>query len=99
LCVAKSGYVASSSGWFSDRSACYLASGRPVVAQQTGFEHALPTGEGLLAFASVQEAAGAVEEIAARPRAHATAARALAEEHLDARKVLGKLLDALGADP
>src|SRR5262249_42444114 len=50
LCVAKSGYVAARSGWFSDRSACYLASGRPVVAQRTGFEQRLPTGDGLLAF-------------------------------------------------
>src|SRR5262249_39444878 len=97
LCVAKSGYVASSSGWFSDRSACYLATGRPVVAQRTGFERGLPTGAGLLAFADAQEAAAAIEDVAARPTQHAAAARELAEAHLDARRVLGRLLDALGA--
>jgi hypothetical protein len=97
LCVAKSGYVASSSGWFSDRSACYLASGRPVLAQRTGFELGLPAGEGLLAFSTVEEAVAGIEEIASRPRAHRRAARELAEEKLDARRVLGGLLDALGA--
>jgi hypothetical protein len=96
LCVAKSGYVASRSGWFSDRSACYLASGRPVVAERTGFEPSLPAGAGLLAFTGVEEAAAAVQELAARPVAHGAAARELAEEHLDARRVLGGLLDALG---
>jgi hypothetical protein len=96
LCVAKSGYVASRSGWFSDRSACYLASGRPVVAQDTGFSERLPTGEGLLAFASTQEAAQAVEELATDPARHRAAARDLAEEYLDARKVLPGLLHELG---
>jgi hypothetical protein len=95
LCVAKSGYVASRSGWFSDRSAAYLASGRPVAAQDTGFGEALPVGEGLLAFATVEEAAAAVAEIEADYRRHAAAARALAEEHLDSRKVLPRLLERL----
>jgi hypothetical protein len=97
LCVAKSGYVASRGGWFSDRSACYLASGRPVVAQQTGFEELLPTEEGLLAFETATEAAQAVTEIEAHPYRHRAAARALAEEYLDARKVLSRLLEELGA--
>jgi hypothetical protein len=97
LCVAKSGYVASRSGWFSDRSACYLASGRPVVAQDTGFGEVLPCGEGLLAFSTAAEAAEAVERVAADPARHAAAARALAEEHLDSRTVLGGLLEALGS--
>jgi hypothetical protein len=97
LCVAKSGYVASRSGWFSDRSACYLASGRPVVAQDTGFGARLPAGEGLLAFTSAEEAAQAVAEVAAHPARHRAAARALAEEHLDARKVLGALVHELGS--
>jgi len=95
LSIAKSGYVASRSGWFSDRSACYLASGRPVVAQETGFSDFLPCGEGLLAFtatAGAAEAVAAVEEDLAR---HGRAARALAEEHLDARKVLPRLLEGL----
>jgi len=99
LCVAKSGYVASRSGWFSDRSACYLASGRPVVAQETGFAQRLPTGEGLLAFATTREAAQSVAEVAAHPDRHRAAARALAEEHLDARKVLPDLLHELGREP
>jgi hypothetical protein len=97
LSVAKSGYVASRSGWFSDRSACYLASGRPVVAQDTGFGHVLPTGEGLLAFATAAEGADAVATVEMDLERHATAARALAEEHLDARKVLPRLLDELAA--
>jgi hypothetical protein len=98
LSVAKSGYVASGSGWFSDRSACYLASGRPVVAQETGFGKYLPSGEGLLAFSTTDEAAAAVAEVEEAPRRHGAAARALAEEHLDARKVLPRLLDALAGN-
>ena len=97
LSIAKSGYVASRSGWFSDRSAAYLASGRPVVAQETGFGEVLPTGEGLLAFSSSEEAAAAVAAVERDPVRHGSAARALAEEHLNARKVLPRLLEALGA--
>jgi len=97
LGVAKSGYVASRSGWFSDRSACYLASGRPVVAQDTGFGGALPTGEGLLAFSTVEEAAAAVEEVARRPDRHSRVARELAEGLFDSRRVLPSLLHELGA--
>jgi hypothetical protein len=96
LSVAKSGYVASRSGWFSDRSACYLASGRPVVAQDTGFADFLPTGEGLLAFDDTAGAAEAVATVEADLDLHARAARQLAEEHLDARKVLPRLLERLG---
>lgn len=95
--IAKEGYVRSRSGWFSDRSACYLACGRPVVAQDTGFGRALPTGEGLLAFGSVEEAAAAVENVLARPREHARAARAIATDLLDSDRVLGRLLERLGA--
>jgi hypothetical protein len=99
LCVAKSGYVASRGGWFSDRSACYLASGRPVAAQETGFAELLPTGEGLLSFTTVSEAAQTVAEIEAHPGRHRAAARAIAEEHLDARRVLTRLLERLSAAP
>jgi len=95
LGIAKSGYVASRSGWFSDRSACYLASGRPVVAQDTGFGASLPVGEGLLAFATTGEAAAAVDEVESDLPRHGRAARELAEEHLDSRKVLPRLLDRL----
>jgi hypothetical protein len=96
LGIAKSGYVDSRSGWFSDRSACYLASGRPVVAQATGFEEVLPVGEGLLCFATTAEAAAAVEAVRSSPQAHRAHARELAEDRLDSRKVLSKLLFALG---
>jgi hypothetical protein len=102
LSVAKSGYVASRSGWFSDRSACYLASGRPVVAQETGFSEFLPVGEGLLEFTTTAEAAEAVAAVEADPVRHGKSARTLAEEHLDARKVLPRLLYRLagpGVEP
>ena len=90
--IAKSGYVLSRSGWFSDRSACYLASGRPVVAQDTGFSKRLPTGEGLLAFDDVDGAAAAVDAVAGDYARHRRAARALAEEHFDSDVVLARLL-------
>jgi hypothetical protein len=95
LGVAKQGYVVSRSGWFSDRSACYLASGRPVVAQDTGFGDALPTGTGLLAYADVDGAATAVEAVEGDLEAHRRAARELAVEHLDAARVLPALLERL----
>jgi len=95
--IAKEGYVRSRSGWFSDRSACYLASGRPVLAEETGFSRHLPSGRGLLAFADVDEAAAAVEAVRANPQAHAEAARQIAEAYLDSDRVLGRLLEELGA--
>jgi hypothetical protein len=96
LGIAKNGYVLSRSGWFSDRSVCYLASGRPVLAQETGFSRHLTTGRGLLAFNSVEEAVPAIEEIRGNYAIHRRAARELAEEYFDSRKVLGRLLDASG---
>lgn len=93
--IAKEGYVKSSCGWLSDRSVCYLASGRPVLAQQTGFSEAIPTGEGLLAFSSIEDAAAGVEEITTNYHQHAKAARAIAETHFDSTKVLTRLLDAV----
>ena len=95
--IAKGGYVASRCGWFSDRSAAYLASGRPVVAQDTGFPRFLPTGVGLLAFQSLDEAAARVEEVERDPARHGAAAREIAVEHLDSDRVLGSLLERLGA--
>jgi hypothetical protein len=94
--VAKEGYVESRCGWFSDRSACYLASGRPVIAQETGFARHLPVGEGLLSFTGVDQAAVAIEEINADYGRHARAARSLAEEHFDSKTVLGRLLEEVG---
>jgi hypothetical protein len=91
--VAKHGYVASRSGWFSERSACYLASGRPVLVQDTGFTDWLPSGAGVLAFGTPEEAAAGVEEVGRRYDFHCRAARNLAEEFFDARKVLPSLLE------
>ena len=90
--IAKSGYVVSRSGWFSDRSACYLASGRPVLAQDTGFGAHLPTGKGLLAFADLDEAAEGVAAVRTDYAAHTRAALRIAEEHLDSNRVLSRLL-------
>jgi hypothetical protein len=95
LGVAKSGYVAARCGWFSDRSLCYLASGRPVLAQDTGWTADLPAGEGLLAFGTVEEAAAGVEALQSDYPRHRRAARAVAEEHFASDRVLGRLLEAL----
>jgi hypothetical protein len=95
--VAKDMYVQSQGGWISDRSLCYLASGKPVLAQETGFSRHVPTGEGLLTFSTLEEAAAGVEEIARRPDLHARAARTLAEQYFDSDKVLGQLLQKLDA--
>jgi hypothetical protein len=97
LGVAKSGYVRSGCGWFSDRSCCYLASGRPVLAQQTGFGGFLPTGEGLFAFDTADDVLRAVEELRADYARHVRAARALAEAYFDSDLVLGRLLERVGA--
>jgi hypothetical protein len=83
-------------GWFSDRSACYLASGRPVLAQDTGFTEHLPTGSGLLTFETMEEAVAGVEAIDSNYGAHTLAARRIAEEHLDSRRCLSRMLAACG---
>jgi hypothetical protein len=93
---AKGGYVHTRSGWFSDRSACYLAAGRPVVLQATGFEDVLPTGDGLFAVNTPEEAADAIHRIRADYARHSRAARELAREYLDAGVVLRRLLDQIG---
>lgn len=91
--IAKSAYVKACSGWFSDRTCHYLASGRPALAQSTGFERHLPTGRGLLKFVSMEEAVEGVERINSDYKAHCRAAREIAEEYLDYRKVLPKMLE------
>lgn len=91
--IAKNAYVRGHSGWFSDRSAHYLASGKPVLAQSTGFEWRLPTGRGLLTFSSMDEAVAGVEEINRDYGGHARAAREFAEQYLDHRKVLPDMLE------
>jgi hypothetical protein len=93
LMVAKSMYVATRGGWFSDRSVCYLASGRPVLAQDTGLGDLYPVGEGLLTFSSYAEAVEGVQEISGDLPRHAAAARRVAEECFDSDRVLTSLLD------
>jgi len=97
LGIAKEGYVVSRCGWFSDRSACYLASGRPVLAQDTGFGDRLPTGAGLFAFDTTEHAVLSIEELRRDYGRHARAARAIAEEFLDSKLVLQRLLQEVGA--
>jgi hypothetical protein len=94
--VVKDVYRRFNVGWFSDRSAAYLAHGRPVVVQGNGVAAHLPTGEGLFEVNDVQEAAEAIERIARERARHAAAARRIAEEHLDTTVVLGRFLEELG---
>lgn len=94
--VAKDIYVRPRSGWFSDRSVCYLAAGKPVVTQDTGFSKLIPTGRGLFAFATMEEAAEAFAAINADYVRHAHAAREIAREYFDATTVLAKMLADAG---
>ena len=96
LMVARGMYVQTHSGWFSERSSCYLASGRPVLAQDTGLAGLYPLGEGLLTFRTLDEAAAGVEEIRANYALHSRAARELAEAYFDSDTVLTRLLGKLG---
>ncbi|HEV2728233.1 MAG TPA: hypothetical protein VGV34_08050, partial [Solirubrobacterales bacterium] len=93
--VAKDIYVRSRGGWLSDRSLCYLASGKPVLAQATGFELEVETGTGLLAFAEPEEAMAGLEEVERAYDRHSAAARELARERFGSDRVLGELLEAL----
>jgi glycosyltransferase involved in cell wall biosynthesis len=95
--VAKTGYTVSQCGWFSDRSACYLASGRPVIAQETGFGRFLPVGEGLFSFETSDDVLAAIDELRSDDRRHSRAARAIAEEHFASDRVLTALLETVGA--
>lgn len=97
--VAKNAYVAAKTGWFSTRTACYLALGVPAVVQETGFSKFLPTGKGLFAFTNPEEAIDAIERIVADPQPHAEAAREIALEHFDAQNVLTEMLDIIAAAP
>lgn len=94
--VAKEQNVELRSGWFSDRSATYLAAGRPVIVQDTGFGAALPTGEGLFPVMTLDDAIAAVETVEADYARHRRAARAIARERFEATRVLGELLGELG---
>jgi hypothetical protein len=91
--VAKHTYVTTRSGWFSDRTECYLAAGRPAVVQDTGWTAHLPHGEGLLAFSSPDEARAGIDRINSDYRAHASRAQEIARDHFEAARVLPTLLD------
>jgi hypothetical protein len=90
--VVKPGYALGHSGWFSDRSACYLAAGRPVIMQDTGVGRYLPVQAGLLTFTDMESAVAAIEQVEGNYAEHAEAAVALAREYLDANRVLAQLL-------
>jgi hypothetical protein len=91
--VAKHAYVQGRPGWFSERTACYLASARPAIVQDTGFGAVLPIGEGLMSFSTLTEAAAAIRDVEKDYARHSRAARAIAEEYFDSASVLTSLLD------
>lgn len=94
--VAKDLNVRLRSGWFSERSACYLAAGRPVITQDTGFGSVLPTGEGLFAFNTMDEIISALEDIQSNYPRHSRAASVIAQEFFRAEHVLKNVIDDLG---
>ena len=95
--VAKGAYVETSTGWFSERTARYLASGRPALVQDTGFSRTLPVGEGLLAFRTLEDAVAGAQRIAADYERHRQAARMVAEEYFDSDLVLTRFLEDAAA--
>jgi hypothetical protein len=96
--VAQGIYVETHSGWMSDRTVLYLASGKPALVQDTGFRRNYPVGEGLVPFTTLEEAVAGAKRIAADYSGHAAAARAFAEEFLDSDKVLQRLLERCGIE-
>jgi len=94
--VAKDQNVRLRSGWFSERDVCYLASGKPVVSQDTGFTNILPTGRGLFGFTTIEQALAAVEAINADYEGHCKAARQIAQEYFAAPRVGARLLKEAG---
>ena len=94
--VARDQYVRPNTGWFSDRSACYLAAGRPVITQETGFSRILPTGRGLFGFRNMQDVLDAIDAIESDHAGHCRAARELAREYFAADRVLASLLERAG---
>ena len=93
--VAKDQYVRLKTGWFSDRSACYLAAGRPVITQSTSFEKFIPTGEGLFAFQTVADISKAIEALEKDYAKHSKKALEIAQEYFAADKVVGKMMEEL----
>jgi hypothetical protein len=96
LSVAKNIYVATGCGWFSCRTACYLAAGRPAVIQDTGYSRLFPCGAGVVAFRDLEGAAAGLERIEADYAAHQRAAREFAQTHFASEAVLGSLLERAG---
>jgi hypothetical protein len=94
--VAKEQYVKPRTGWFSDRSVCYLAAGRPVVTQETGFSKFIPCGEGLFAFSTLEDAAGPLDAITVDYERHSRAATAIAREYFDAQTVVRRVVEKIG---
>jgi hypothetical protein len=94
--VAKNVYVATRSGWFSCRSICYLAAGRPVVLQDTGFSEVFPVGRGVIEFSNPEEALAAINEVETNYSEHQEAARELARTHFSFEVVLSDLLGRIG---
>jgi hypothetical protein len=91
--VAKHTYVSTRSGWFSDRTECYLACGRPALVQDTGWAGHLPSGEGLLAFSNIEDVLAGIDRINTAYDWHARRASEIAHEYFDAARVLPKLLE------
>ena len=94
--VAKDIYARSNSGWFSDRSACYLAAGRPVVTMRTGFSKFYPVGRGLLEYTTHEEALAAIDAITADYLSHSRGARELARDYFSSDRVIGALMEEAG---
>jgi hypothetical protein len=94
--VARDQYVRPKTGWFSDRSACYLAAGRPVITQETKFSKYLPTGRGLFAFETLDDILAAFDAIESDYAKHSRAALEIAREYFEAERVLGSLMERVG---
>lgn len=94
--VARDQYVRPKTGWFSDRTACYLAAGRPVITQETGFSKFLPTGKGLFGFSTMEDVLQAVDQIETDYRGHCRAAREVAAEYFATEKVVGDMMQRAG---
>ncbi len=96
--IAKNVYVAMKTGWFSCRSACYMAAGKPVVLQDTGFSKYIPTGKGVLAFSNLDEAVAAIKIVESDYESHCLAARQIAKEYFNAEVVLKDMLNKIEID-
>jgi len=94
--VARDQYVRPRTGWFSDRSVCYLAAGRPVITQETGFSKFLPTGEGLFSFSTMEDILEAIDTIESDYSGSCRSAREVAAEYFAAEKVIASLMERAG---